>query len=111
MHRTVLKYGIIAGLLMGFGLGQAEAAALRPASPTALGLGAATLPAAMCGFSCRSGGRYVPGPPSVCYERGLNFCGPSGGYGYGPPRRQFYGPGPYAPRPYYGGPYPRYQPY
>jgi hypothetical protein len=34
-------------------------------------------PAAMCGYSCRSGGRYIPGPPSVCAENGMNFCGPS----------------------------------
>lgn len=39
----------------------------------------ATTPVAMCGRSCQSGGRYIPGPPEVCYERGLNFCGPSRG--------------------------------
>jgi len=38
-----------------------------------------TADAAMCGRSCEYGGRYIPGPPAVCYERGLNFCGPSRG--------------------------------
>lgn len=63
--------------------------------------------AAMCGRYCEYGGRYIPGPPEVCYERGLNFCGPSrqaprpgigiqipgvGGVGvYGPPAAPSYG--------------------
>src|SRR5262245_4806152 len=34
-------------------------------------------PAAMCGRSCEGGGRYIPGPPEVCYERGLRYCGSS----------------------------------
>ena len=34
----------------------------------------------MCGYRCEYGGRYIPGPPSVCQERGLNFCGPSRGW-------------------------------
>ena len=37
--------------------------------------------AAMCGRSCASGGRYIPGPPSVCAANGLNWCGPSRGGG------------------------------
>jgi hypothetical protein len=28
-------------------------------------------PVAMCGYTCRSGGRYIPGPPEVCHRRGL----------------------------------------
>lgn len=62
--------------------------------------------AAMCGRSCQSGGRYVPGPPEVCYERGLNYCGSSrqtpgpgigvqipgvGGVGIGAPAAPSYG--------------------
>ena len=44
-----------------------------------------TADAAMCGRSCEYGGRYIPGPREVCYERGLNFCGPSrGGPAAGP---------------------------
>jgi hypothetical protein len=42
---------------------------------SAVGLGSAQ--AAMCGRSCDYGGRYIPGPPEVCYERGLNYCGSS----------------------------------
>ena len=34
-------------------------------------------PAAMCGRSCEGGGRYIPGPPEVCAERGLRYCGSS----------------------------------
>jgi hypothetical protein len=33
--------------------------------------------AAMCGRSCNNGGRHFPGPPEVCAENGLNYCGPS----------------------------------
>ena len=39
--------------------------------------------AAMCGRSCNSGGRYFPGPPSVCADNGLNYCGSSRGRGGG----------------------------
>jgi hypothetical protein len=110
MRREFLKYGLAAGMLIGIGLSSAEAAATRPMSPEALGLRSATTPAAMCGFSCRSGGRYIPGPPGVCYAQGLNYCGPSGGWGGPPPwvGRGFYGGGPYGygPGPY-GGPYGR----
>jgi hypothetical protein len=38
-------------------------------------------PVAMCGRSCRNGGRYIPGPPSVCADEGLNYCGSSRGGG------------------------------
>jgi hypothetical protein len=34
-------------------------------------------PVAMCGHTCRSGGRYIPGPPEVCYRRGMEYCGSS----------------------------------
>jgi len=37
--------------------------------------------AAMCGRTCNSGGRYIPGPPSVCAANGLNYCGSSRGGG------------------------------
>ena len=68
-----MKFGLAAGILVSLGLSGADAAAARPET---LGIAAAT-PVAMCGYSCRRGGRYIPGPPSVCYEEGLNFCGPS----------------------------------
>ena len=62
-------------LAAGFGATRAEAFMPKP-----IGLDAATAivtPAAMCGRSCRNGGRYIPGPPSVCAEEGLNYCGSS----------------------------------
>ena len=62
-------------LAAGFGATRAEAFMPKPA-----GLDAATaiaIPAAMCGRSCRNGGRYIPGPPSVCADEGLNYCGSS----------------------------------
>ena len=109
MSRKLVKLGLATAMLIGLGLSGAEAAATRPISPEALGLESAATPAAMCGFSCRSGGRYIPGPPGVCFARGLNYCGPSGGWGGPPPwaGRGFYGGGPYGPSLYYGGPYRR----
>ena len=109
MRKELIRYGLAAALLIGLGLSGAEAAAIRPISPEALGLRSASTPVAMCGFRCAYGGRYIPGPPGVCYARGLNYCGPSGGWGGPPPwaGRGFYGGGPYSPRPYYGGPYRR----
>src|SRR5829696_4095879 len=109
MGRKRVKLGLATAMLIGLGLSGAEAAATRPSSPEALGLGLAAMPTAMCGFSCRSGGRYIPGPPGVCAARGLNYCGPSGGWG-GPPRgRGYYGEGPYGrgPGPYGRGGYGR----
>ena len=109
MLKELMRYGLAAGLLIGLGLSGAEAAATRPISPEALDLGSVSTPVAMCGFRCAYGGRYIPGPPGVCYARGLNYCGPSGGWSGPPPwaGRGFYGGGPYGPWPYYGGPYRR----
>jgi hypothetical protein len=106
MGRKLVKRGLAAAMLIGLGLGSAEAAPTRPMSPEALGLGSATTPAAMCGFSCRSGGRYIPGPPGVCAARGLNYCGSSRGWGGPPgppPGRGYDGRGPYGRGPGYGG--------
>src|SRR4051812_22817967 len=84
MRKGFLRYGLAASMLIGLGLGGAEALTARPASPEALGFDALAAPAAMCGNSCRRGGRYIPGPPSVCYNAGLNYCGSSRGpYGGG----------------------------
>ena len=103
-----LKLGLMALLLTGIGSVSANASFIPRLPSEVLETAQATTPVAMCGFSCRGGGRYIPGPPDVCYRRGLNYCGPSGGYGpppwagrryYGP--RHFYGgPGPYGPRRY-----------
>src|SRR3954464_5045 len=100
MRKGFVRYGLAAGMLIGLGMSGAEAAATRPMSPEALGLGSASTPVAMCGFRCAYGGRYIPGPPGVCYARGLNYCGPSGGWGGPPPGRGFYGGDPYGPGPY-----------
>src|SRR4051812_49828901 len=82
MRRELLKYGLATAMLIGLGLTGADAAAIRPMSPEALGLGALSTPAAMCGYTC-SAVADVPGPPQVCYQRGLQYCGPSRGGGYG----------------------------
>src|SRR5687767_2112127 len=66
-----------AALIVG-AVGSAEAFVSRPP----VGLGLEPTPAAMCGRTCRNGGRYIPGPPSVCAEEGLNYCGSSRGGGY-----------------------------
>src|SRR3954462_2253715 len=76
MRKELVTCGLAAGLLIGLGLSGAKAAAIQPMSPEALGLRSASTPVAMCGFRCAYGGRYIPGPPGVCYARGLNFCGP-----------------------------------
>jgi hypothetical protein len=62
-------------LMLILGLSGAEAFVGKPSMPE--GVGSPISPAAMCGQSCRNGGRYVPGPPSVCEERGLQYCGSS----------------------------------
>src|SRR3954468_14528780 len=109
MRRELLKYGLATAMLMGPSLTGADAAAMRPMSPEALGLGPMSTPAAMCGRTCRNGGRYIPGPPQVCYEQGLEYCGSSreGGGGYGPDGRGDggggYGRGGYGGGGQYGG--------
>src|SRR3954451_9702264 len=83
MRRGLLKYGLAAAMLIGQSLTGADAAAMRPISPESLSLGPMSTPVAMCGNTCRKGGRYIPGPPQVCYDRGLEYCGSSRGGGYG----------------------------
>ena len=82
MNRTIgLTLASAILLAAGFGVTPADAFIPKPA-----GLDAATAiatPAAMCGRSCRNGGRYIPGPPSVCADEGLNYCGSSRGRGGG----------------------------
>src|SRR5438270_12339710 len=65
-------------MLLTFGLGVSSAQAFVGAPITAdTARLSAAIPAAMCGNSCRNGGRYIPGPPSVCEDYDLNYCGPS----------------------------------
>lgn len=78
------RIGFVAATLLTlcFGAGSANAfvasPALSGASPDSL-----ATPVAMCGYTCRNGGRYIPGPPEVCAERGLEWCGPRRGPGVG----------------------------
>lgn len=66
-------------LTLCFGAGSANAFIASPSLAT----GALATPVAMCGYTCRNGGRYIPGPPGVCAARGLEWCGPRGGGGGG----------------------------
>lgn len=70
--RYMLAVCAIAG---GFGFTGAQAFVGAPIPTGEIGLTAT--PVAMCGYTCRNGGRYIPGPPRVCAERGLEYCGSS----------------------------------
>jgi len=78
---TFAKIGFAAATLLTlcFGAGSANAFTANPS----LTAGSLATPVAMCGYTCRNGGRYIPGPPEVCYQRGLEYCGSSRG-GPGP---------------------------
>ena len=60
IKRQVLKSGLLALMLTGVGSVAAAASFIPPISPESLGMAPVTTPAAMCGFSCRTGGRYIP---------------------------------------------------
>jgi hypothetical protein len=70
-------------LTLGIGAGSAEAFVATPFAGLSTAQSVVT-PAAMCGRSCRNGGRYIPGPPDVCYQNGLEYCGSSRDAGPGP---------------------------
>jgi hypothetical protein len=72
--RTTTLMGLGAGAALWLAAGAAGAA---PGVPGQMSQGLAAEPVAMCGYTCRNGGRYIPGPPSVCYREGLEFCGSS----------------------------------
>jgi len=92
--RRILKLACVSvTLILGLGLTGADAFVGKPGH-IETPLETAIRPAAMCGFRCEFGGRYIPGPPEVCSARGMRFCGPSrrsyepppsfyGGYGGG----------------------------
>lgn len=77
-----VKSGLAAAALM-LGAGTASALVAGPKASEELGAVSGATPVAMCGYSCRNGGRYVPGPPQVCALQGLQYCGSSRGGGYG----------------------------
>jgi len=77
MNRLGLGLASMLAVTISFGAGEAFAFVAKP-------LGAAAVPtlvtpAAMCGRTCQGGGRYIQGPPSVCEQYGLLYCGPSRG--------------------------------
>ena len=75
MQRILLGLGAGAALWLAAG-----AAGAAPAMPGGIAGGGVAQPVAMCGYTCRRGGRYIPGPPSVCYREGLEYCGSSRDY-------------------------------
>jgi len=78
VDKTILKTAIASSLLvLALGAGGAMAFPATPAFSGLLAPAAPVIPAAMCGRTCQSGGRYIPGPPEVCYSRGLEYCGSS----------------------------------
>jgi len=85
MRTALIRANLACGaLVLGLSGGSASAFGAGPGSPEALGITPSVTPVAMCGYTCRHGGRYIPGPPQVCYDRGLEYCGSSrGGGDYG----------------------------
>jgi hypothetical protein len=78
------RLGFVAAALLTLCFG-ADSANAFVAGPALSGITADFLatPVAMCGRTCRGGGRYIPGPPEVCYQNGLEYCGSSRGGGGG----------------------------
>jgi hypothetical protein len=74
--RRSLAFAYTITLTLGLCLSSAQAfvGAQLPADVASL---SAASPVAMCGRTCRNGGRYIPGPPSVCEDNDLNYCGSS----------------------------------
>ena len=67
-------YAIVLTLCLGASSAEAFMSPAIPGDGSNL---SAAIPVAMCGRTCRGGGRYIPGPPSVCEQYDLNYCGPS----------------------------------
>lgn len=78
------RIGFVAATLLTLCFGAGSASAFI-ASPVLTGISpdALATPVAMCGVTCRNGGRFIPGPPEVCARRGLEWCGPRRGPGVG----------------------------
>ena len=74
LRTSHFAYAIL--LTLGLGVNGAQAFVGAPELGGLTGWSAAT-PVAMCGRSCRNGGRYIQGPPSVCQQYDLNYCGSS----------------------------------
>jgi hypothetical protein len=76
------RLGLVSAALftLCFGAGGANAFVAAPAL-TGITADSLATPVAMCGRTCRNGGRYIPGPPEVCSQQGLEYCGSSRGGG------------------------------
>jgi hypothetical protein len=75
-----MRYGL-AVLSVCLGIGDAAAVV---GTRVNIAAGAVATPVAMCGRTCQMGGRYIPGPPSVCFQNGLEYCGRSSDAGAPP---------------------------
>jgi hypothetical protein len=78
MIKLALGFASVTLLTLCCGAGSANAFVASPAL-SAAAAGSLVTPVAMCGRSCRNGGRYIPGPPGVCAQNGLEYCGSSRG--------------------------------
>jgi hypothetical protein len=76
MNSHTSRFACAILLTLGFGASSAQAFVASPMPTIETDLSSVT-PVAMCGRSCRNGGRYIQGPPSVCEQYDLNYCGPS----------------------------------
>ena len=77
MRHRVIGLGLsLATLLLGVEVASAFAGRAIPAGT--FGLTGPFTPIAMCGRTCSRGGRYIPGPPQVCYDQGLEYAAPRG---------------------------------
>jgi len=77
------RLGFAAATLLTLCFGASSADAFY-ANPVLTPAESALVPVAMCGRTCRGGGRYFRGPPEVCAENGLEYCGSSRGGGREP---------------------------
>jgi len=80
---SLSKIGFAAATLLTLCFGGSANAFVASPVLTGVAPDALATPVAMCGVTCRNGGRYIPGPPGVCAANGLEWCGPRRGPGVG----------------------------
>lgn len=85
-----------------------DSASALPGLTQSFSLDSQVRPVAMCGWDCRRGSTYIPGPPSVCAREGMYYCGSSQPRYAPPPRDVIIVPGggyrrDYDREPAYGG--------
>jgi len=82
MKKHTILFALAMVLTLDLGAGSAQAFVAGPlALDSARNL---ATPVAMCVRTCRNGGRYMQGPPEVCYQNGLEYCGSSRDRGASP---------------------------